>query len=329
MGHKMKQMMKAGVALLLVAVLALAAAGCGKKDSAKEYHIGVMQPMEHPSLDLVYKGFQAGLKEQGYGDKVELDFQNAQGDQSTMNTIAQRFISQKKDLILCIATPAAQAVAAQTKDTPIIGAAITSFTAAGLVKSDEHPGGNVTGVSDMAPVDAQVALITDLLPQAKTVGFLYNSGEANSVVQVGKIKAAVKAKGLKTTEQTVMNSNDVQQAVQALVKKCDVMYSPTDNTIASTMPTVIQAANEAKTPIIVGADSMVDDGGLATAGVDYTELGKRAATMAIKILKGAKPADIPVEVMTKDYHVVINKKEADLFGITIPDTYKDAKLVGE
>jgi len=324
------------LAALLVTGLTGALAGCGNNTattdqngaaSTKIYQIGILQPIEHPSLDTIYTGFKEGLKEQGYADKVKLDFQNAQGDQSTMNTISQRFVADKKDLVLAIATPAAQAVAAQTKDIPVVGAAITSFTAAKLVQSNDHPGGNVTGVSDMAPVDAQVALITDLVPRAKTVGFLYNSGEANSVEQVSLIKKAVEAKGLATTSLTVTNSNDVQQVTQALVQKCDVIYVPTDNTVASAMPTVSQVANAAKIPIIVGADSLVTDGGLATAGVNYTELGKKAAEMAVKILEGAKPADMPVEVMTKEYQIDINKKEADLFGITIPDKYKDANLL--
>jgi len=324
------------LAVALVMGLATALAGCGSATSAakgsssasaKTYQIGILQPIEHPSLDTIYAGFKEGLKEQGYADKVKLDFQNAQGDQSTMNTISQRFVADKKDLVLAIATPAAQAVAAQTTDIPIVGAAITSFTAAKLAASNDHPGGNVTGVSDMAPVDAQVALIMDLVPHAKTVGFLYNSGEANSVEQVSLIKKAVEAKGLKTTELTVTNSNDVQQVTAALVTKCDVIYSPTDNTVASAMPTVAQVANAAKIPVIVGADSMVTDGGLATAGVDYTELGKKAAAMAVKILEGAKPADMPIEVMTKEYQIYINKKQTTFFGITIPDKYKDAKML--
>jgi len=335
MGQKRNRVL----ALALAAALVLAMAGCAQKNSntnttnsnantsTKKYKIGIIQPIEHPSLDTIYKGFQDGLKEQGYGDKVTLDFQNAQGDQSTMNTIAQRFISNKDDVVLAIATPAAQAMAAQTTTIPIVGAAVTSFTAAGLVKSDAAPGGNVTGVSDAAPVDAQVGLITNLVPTAKTVGFLYNSGEANSVAQVAQIKAALKAKGLATVDQTVTNTNDVQQATQALAQKCDIMYSPTDNTVASAMPTVAQVSNTAKIPIIVGADSMVSDGGLATAGVDYLQLGKNAATMAIKILEGSKPATMPIETMTKDYQIYINKKEADLFGITIPAVYKDAKLL--
>ena len=335
MGQKRNRVL----ALALAAALVLAMAGCAQKNSntnttnsnantsTKKYKIGIIQPIEHPSLDTIYKGFQDGLKEQGYGDKVTLDFQNAQGDQSTMNTIAQRFISNKDDVVLAIATPAAQAMAAQTTTIPIVGAAVTSFTAAGLVKSDAAPGGNVTGVSDAAPVDAQVGLITNLVPTAKTVGFLYNSGEANSVAQVAQIKAALKAKGLATVDQTVTNTNDVQQATQALAQKCDIMYSPTDNTVASAMPTVSQVSNAAKIPIIVGADSMVSDGGLATAGVDYLQLGKNAATMAIKILEGSKPATMPIETMTKDYQIYINKKEADLFGITIPAVYKDAKLL--
>ncbi len=322
------------VIVALIAALAVAVIGCGKKTdeakvaaSNKVYQIGVIQPVEHPSLNLIYQGFQDEMKAKGYGDKIKLDYQNAQGDPNTINTIAANFVADKKDLILAIATNPAQACAGQTTTIPIIGAGITSFTDAGLAQSNEAPGANVTGTSDAAPVDTQVALITDLVPHAQTVGFLYSSGESNAVEQVKQMEAAVKKKGLAVVEQTVANSNDVQQATQALVKKCDIVYIPTDNTIASAMPLVIDSTNAAKIPVIPGATAMVEQGGLATAGVDQEALGRVAADMAIEVLEGkGKPATMPIQTLTHDSTIVINTRTAKLLGLTIPKKYASATL---
>jgi putative ABC transport system substrate-binding protein len=289
----------------------------------KVFKIGAVQPVEHPALDEIFNGFKEALAENGYidGKNIEIDYQNGQGDANTLGTIADSFVADKKDLVLAIATGPAQTLASKTTEIPILGAGITSFTVAGLVDSNEAPGGNVTGTSDMAPVPEQIELIQALAPDAKTIGFLYTSSEPNSVEQVGLIRDALEAKGVKTTEVTVVNANDVQQAVQSIVKKCDAIYIPTDNTMAASMSIVSDVANKAKIPVFPGATSMVEEGGLATAGVDYHELGRESGLMAIEILKGADVATMPVRSMTKNNVIEINGATAKLLGITVPEKY--------
>jgi len=293
----------------------------GYNDDQTVFRIGVVQPIEHPALDETFQGFLAEMEARGYveGVNLEIDFQNAQGDSATLSTIADRFVSQDKDLVMSIGTGATQTVSAKTDTIPILGAAITSFVVAELVDSNEVPGGNVTGTSDMAPIEKQVELLLDLVPDAQTVGFIYNSGEANSVEQIGLIRAELESRGISTTEAVVTNTNDVQQAMQSLVRDADVIYTPTDNTIASAMPLVGTISEESGVPVIPGASTMVEEGGLATAGVDYFELGRVTAEMAIDLLHGADPATMPVRVMTDESTIFINGDVADALGITIPE----------
>ncbi|MCL2324085.1 MAG: ABC transporter substrate-binding protein [Actinomycetia bacterium] len=315
-------------AMLIVAML-VSLAGCGTTKSSadttpkKVYKIGAVQIVEHPALDAAYKGFKDELAAQGYkdGDNIQLDFKNAQGDTNTLNTIATQFVGDKKDLILAIATPSAQAVAGQTKTIPIVATAVTDFVSAKLVASNEKPGGNVTGVSDMNPVADQIALGVELVPSAKTVGLAYNSSEGNSIVQINLAKKAIEAKGLKWTEVTVTGANDVQQAIQSLVTKSDFIYLPTDNTMANAMDTIKSVTQTAKIPVICGEPNMVSKGGLATLGIDYEALGHATGKMAIEILKGKNPADMPIQ-FAENPQVVINKDAATALGITIPDKYQ-------
>ena len=326
---------KARYGALALAALMLAGmlAACGKTQTThttqttkkKVYQIGVVQYVEHPALDATYTGFKEELAAKGYkdGDNIKLDFKNAQGDQNTLNTIATQLVGAKKDLILAIATPSAQAVASQTDSIPVVGTAITDYEAAKLVDSNDKPGRNVTGTSDMNPVAEQIKLGKELVPGAKTVGLLYSSSEANSVVQANLAKKAIAQEGMQVKEVTVASVNDVQQAAQALVGKCDYVYIPTDNTLASAMQTVAGVMTPAKLVTITGADTMVDDGGFATMGIDYTDLGKQTADMAIQILEGKKPADMPIE-FTEKTSVTINADLVKAFGITVPEKYADA-----
>ena len=319
-------------ALLAVAMLA-SLAGCGSTTpttssttdtSKKVYNIGIVQIVEHPALDAAYKGFKEELAAKGYkdGDNIKLDYKNAQGDTNTLNTIASQFVGDKKDLILAIATPSAQAVATQTKTIPILGTAITDYVAAKLATSNDAPGSNITGTSDMNPVAKQIDLGLELVPTAKTVGIIYNSSEANSIVQVNIAKQEIAAKGLQEKEVTVTGVNDVQQAITSLCAGCDFIYLPTDNTVASAMQTVAQVADAAKKPVICGEPNMVNGGGTATMGVDYEELGKMTADMAIQILKGAKPATTPIKFATST-PVTINSDAVKALGLTVPDKYKN------
>lgn len=256
--------------------------------------IGVLQLTEHPALDASNKGFVDALDEAGI--TYNIDQQNAQNDQSACQTIAHKLVNDGNDLILAISTPAAQAVAGATDEIPIIGTAITDFASAGLVQSNDKPGKNVTGSSDLTPVADQFDLLVKLLPQAKTVGVLYCTAESNSDVQVKLADQAAANHGLKLVRYSVSSSNEIQQVVESMVGKVDVVYTPTDNTIAAGMTTVTMITNDNKLPTICGEEGMVDNGGLATYGINYEELGKLAGQMAVKILKGeSKPADMAIE----------------------------------
>jgi len=256
--------------------------------------IGVLQLTEHPALDASNKGFVDALDEAGI--TYNIDQQNAQNDQSACQTIAHKLVNDGNDLILAIATPAAQAVAGATDEIPIVGTAITDFASAGLVQSNDKPGKNVTGSSDLTPVADQFDLLVKLLPQAKTVGVLYCTAESNSDVQVKLADQAAANHGLKLVRYSVSSSNEIQQVVESMVGKVDVVYTPTDNTIAAGMTTVTMIANDNKLPTICGEEGMVDNGGLATYGINYEELGKLAGQIAVKILKGeSKPADMAIE----------------------------------
>lgn len=256
--------------------------------------IGVLQLTEHPALDASNKGFVEALDEAGI--TYNIDQQNAQNDQSACQTIAHKLVNDGNNLILAIATPAAQAVAGATDEIPIVGTAITDFASAGLVQSNDKPGKNVTGSSDLTPVADQFDLLVKLLPQAKTVGVLYCTAESNSDVQVKLADQAAANHGLKLVRYSVSSSNEIQQVVESMVGKVDVVYTPTDNTIAAGMTTVTMIANDNKLPTICGEEGMVDNGGLATYGINYEELGKLAGQMAVKILKGeSKPADMAIE----------------------------------
>lgn len=318
-----KKLISVLTALLLVAALAgcttAPAVDAGEKDRLPR--VGIVQLAEHAALDSACEGFIAALAENGFvdGETVEIDLQNAQGDQSNLSTIGERFLGEKVDLILAIATPAAQAMAGKTTEIPILATAVTDYESAKLVNSNAAPGGNVSGTTDMNPIKEQIALIVQLASDTKTIGCIYNGGEDNSVLQAGIAKAEIEALGLGYEEITVTSTNDVQQAMQTLVGKCDAIYIPTDNTLASSMPVVAGVANEAKIPVICGESGMVDNGGLATLGINYYNLGHQTGLMAVRILKeGANIAEMPIESLTEfDYR--INAATAEAIGLKIPD----------
>ena len=259
---------------------------------------------------------------------IKFDRQNAQGDQSNLQTIAQRFVSNKVNLVCAIATPAAQTMANATKDIPIVGTAITDYKVAKLVKDNSQPGTNVTGTTDMNPIDKQLDLLLKIVPKARTIGILYNSSEINSQIQVKKMKELAEAKGLTVREATVSSVNDIQQSAQSLVGQVDAIYVPTDNVIASAMPVLAKITNPAKIPVICGEEGVVKSGALATIGIDYYKLGYQTGLMAAKILKGeAKPQTMPIEKQ-KDMKVTVNEATAKALGLTLPeDVLKGASIV--
>ena len=317
-----KKLISVLTALLLVAALAgcttAPAVDAGEKDRLPR--VGIVQLAEHAALDSACEGFIAALAENGFvdGETVEIDLQNAQGDQSNLSTIGERFLGEKVDLILAIATPAAQAMAGKTTEIPILATAVTDYESAKLVNSNAAPGGNVSGTTDMNPIKEQIALIVQLAPDTKTIGCIYTSSEVNSEIQFKAMKEYAESKGLKVEAATISTVNDIQQAAQSLVGKVDAFYEPTDNIIASAMPTLISVTNPAKKPVICGESNMVKAGGLATYGVDYYQLGKQAGMMAADILEGkAKPADMPIQ-FAANLKAVVNKANAAELGIALP-----------
>lgn len=318
-----------------------ALAGCGDGKAApgstgasgktgSGYKVGVLQLVEHGALDQTNKGFVAALDESGIA--YTIDQQNAQNDQSACQTIASKLVNDGDDLIFAIATPAAQAVAGAVENAgleiPVVGSAITDYAASGLVDSNEEPGGNVTGSSDLTPVADQIELLRQLLPEAKSVGILYCSAESNSTVQVELAEEVLEDAGIAHERYAVSSSNEIQQMVESMVGKVDAIYAPTDNTIAAGMATVSMVANENKLPVIVGCDTMVEDGGLASYSISYYDLGYKAGEMAVKILtEDANPADMPIEYLSSDEcQLIVNQATADALGVDI-SMLEDAQIV--
>ena len=340
--------MKRIAAILLSALMVLSLAACGGAEassaassgsasqesqsssesqsaSGEMLKIGVIQLMEHDSLDQAYQGFVDGLAEAGYvdGENITIDYQNAQGEQANCQTIAEKLVADQSDLVLAIATPAAQAMANATTEIPILVTAVTDPADAKLVESNEHPGGNVTGTSDLTPVAEQIQLLKDLVPDAQTVGLLYNSGEANSQFQMDLARAACEELSLETIDLTVSSTNEIQQVVESAIGKVDVLYTPSDNVIASAVPNVVMVSDPAGIPFIVGVEAMVETGGLATYGINYYNLGKLTATQAVDILEGKSvPADMPIQYLS-DCTLVIDQEKAAALGVTIPQELLD------
>lgn len=289
--------------------------------AAKPLKIGIIQLTQHAALDAACEGFVEGINAAGL--HAEIDVQNAQGEQAICSTIATKFVNDGVDLIMAIATPAAQAAAQATKDIPILVTAVTDPVSAGLVASNDAPGGNVSGTSDMNPVAEQVDLLVKLAPAAKTVGIMYNSSEDNSIIQASMARAALEAKGLTVVELTVSASNEVQAVAQSAIGKVDALYLPTDNLMADTVATISMVATPAGIPIICGESNMVNGGGLATYGISYKQLGLQTAAQAVKILaEGADIAAMPIEFCNADLELTINQDIATQLGITIPADLK-------
>lgn len=334
MYFKSRKMLAVG---MLLSMMAFAAAGCGgdkkaeapKKEEAKVYNVGIVQIVQHEALDDSRKGFIEGMKNKGFveGKNVKYDQQNAQGDQSNLQTIAQRFVNNKVDLICAISTPAAQTMASATKTIPIVGNAITSYETAKLVKSDKKPDTNVTGANDMAPVAAQIDLALKLKPQTKKAGLMFTSSEVNSQIQINMAKDQLKKKGIAFEEGSVNSVNDIQEVARSLISKgVEFIYVPTDNIIASATPALVAIANEAKVPVIAADGILLKMGAAASVNIEFYKLGVVSGEMAGDILLGkSKPQDMPI-ASQKEFNPVINKAQAEKLGIKIPeDLVKFAK----
>ena len=314
---------------VLLGLCGLAAAGiltgCGNSSSdSGKMKVGVVQIVQHPALDSANKGFLDALNEAGLKDKVEIDQQNAQGDQSNLKAIANRYVSGNYNLICAISTPAAQAMANATDKIPIICTAISDYENAKLMKSEKSPDSNITGTHDRGPIDKQVQLIKAIQPNAKRVGIIYNSSEINSVVQARHLKENCQPLGIDVVELTVNSVNDVQQVAEGfLTDKVDAIYVPTDNIIASSIPTLMAVANKGKIPVYGAEVGHVENGVLASESISFYDIGHRAGEMAAEILKGNKTVkDFPVEGADKS-KLYINKSEMETLGIRIPKEVLD------
>ena len=344
-------MKKKLVSMMLVTALTLTAlAGCGSKEeapaetaaqeeteaveeesaeteteaaSAESVSIGVIQYVQHGSLDEAYQGFVDGLAEAGYveGENLTLNFQNASGEVSNCQQICDVFANSDTDLVLAIATPAAQAAVNvfQETEVPVLFTAVTDAVGAGLVESNEAPGKNVTGTLDMPVIADQIAVIKDVLPDASKIAILYTSSEANSEIQAEEAKAAAEALGMEVVIQTSSSSNDIPQVISSVVGSVDAIYIPSDNGFASAMATVNSAAVENQIPVFCAVEAMIQEGGIATTAINYYELGKQTAVQAVRVLNGEAASEIAVETQ-KECALVVNKTFAESVGVEVPET---------
>ena len=323
---KCKKFLAAAAACLMVAGLA----ACGNEPSTpsnpdeKVFQIGIVQLVEHPALDEATRGFKEFLTEK-LGDKVQFSVQNAQGEQTNCTTIVNQFVSSKVDLIMANATNAVKAAREATSDIPVVGTSVTDYVSSGLVASNEAPGANVTGASDMNPVTVQVDLMKTLCPEVKTVGIVINSGEENSAIQAEEAKTAFEAEGFAVKIYSVADTNEIQTVVTAACNEVDAFYEPTDNLIAANVPTMSNITTAAGKPVICGEGGMCESGFLATYAISYYELGRAAGEQAYNILlvNGADPATTPIFFFdVSNLSLVINEENAAELGITIPEELK-------
>lgn len=311
--------MRAGK-VIATAVLAGAALLSSQSIMAKTAKVAVSQIVEHPALDATRQGLLDGLKAKGYeeGKNLEFDYKTAQGNPAIAVQIARQFVGENPDVLVGIATLTAQALVSATKTIPIVFTAVTDPVGAKLVKQLEQPGKNVTGLSDLSPVEQHVELIKEILPNVKSIGVVYNPGEANAVSLMELLKLSAAKHGIKLVEATALKSADVQSATQAIAEKSDVIYALIDNTVASAIEGMIVAANQAKTPVFGAATSYVERGAIASLGFDYYQIGVQTADYVAAILEGKEPGSLDVQV-AKGSDLVINKTAAEQLGITIPE----------
>lgn len=317
----MKKLLSMMMAVLLVAMTVGCTADNSKDGGKGVINIGVIQQMQHGSLDAAYEGFVDGLAEAGYvdGDNIKINYQNASGEPSNYQQICTTFANNNTDMVLAIATNAAQAAVNQFQETdvPVLFTAVTDPVDAGLVESNEAPGKNVTGTSDMPVIADQIAVIKEVLPDAKKLGILYTSSESNSELQANEAKKAAEELGMKVVIQTASSSNDIAQVVASVAGSVDAVYIPSDNAFASAMATVNSTAVENQLPIFCAVEDMIKEGGIATTAVDYYELGKQTAAQAVRILEGEKASEIPVETQ-KEFAFVVNETFAKSVGVEVP-----------
>lgn len=303
-----------------VGAVALAIASLTGTAVAQEKSVAVTAIVEHPALDAVRDGVQAALKEAGYesGKNLKWQYQSAQGNTGTAAQIARKFVGDKPDAIVAIATPSAQAVVAATKTVPVVFSAVTDPVAAKLVPSWEASGTNVTGVSDLLALDKQMDLVKQVVPDAKRVGMVYNPGEANSVVVVKELQKLLPTMGMTLVEAAAPRSVDVSSAARSLVGKVDVIYTSTDNNVVSAYEALVKVGQDAKIPLVASDTDSVKRGAVAAYGINYRDLGEQTGRVVARILKGEAPGSIKPEVSTK-LELFVNPVSAQKQGIELSE----------
>jgi putative ABC transport system substrate-binding protein len=287
---------------------------------ADDVFVAVTAIVEHPALDACRDGVRDELKAAGFeeGKNLKFAYESAQGNPGTAVQIAQKFVGENPTVIVPISTPSAQAVIAATSDIPVVFTAVTDPVGAKLVANAEKPGGNVTGMSDLSPLQKHLDLIRQVVPTAKKIGVPYNPGEANAVTLVNLLKEKAAPMGLKIVEAPAPKSADVQAAAQSLVGKADVIYVPTDNTIVSALEAVIGVGIDNKLPVFAGDTDSVKRGAIAAVGFDYYDVGRQTGKIVVRILKGEKPGDIAVQGV-EITQLFVNPGAAQKMGVTLPE----------
>lgn len=311
--------------LLVATMLVTMLSGCS--DDSDKIVIGINKFADHEALNSAQKGFIDYFKEKGYDeDKIEFVIKDATGDAVIADTIANGYVNDEVDLIFAIATPSAQSSYKVTKgtDIPVVFTAVTDAVDCGIVKSNEKPGGNVTGVSDIAPLEKQLLLIKEFLPNVKSIGMLYYTGEVNGKLQTDQVKELGKKYGIEVKVQGVGSTTEIASAAEQLLNSgVDCIYNITDNTVVSATPAIVSKANEYKKPVFAAEDGKMKNGLLASESINYYELGKQAGAQAYAILVDKKsPKDIPVEA-AKETKLYVNKEVAKKLGITIPSSVNE------
>lgn len=293
--------------------------------------VGILTLMHHPALDQIHKGVIAGLAKEGYkGKKVKIDYQNAQGDQSNLKTMASKLVNENVDVLVGITTPASQALANTTTKIPIVLGAVTDPQGAGLVKNNQHPGGNITGVSDQAPLKRQLQLIKEFMPHLKTLGIIYTSSDSSATTEHALFVKLCKEEHVNLKSYSISNSNDLNQVSEQALSQTDAIFVPTDNTIAGAMQTLVANADAAKKPVFPAVDTMVKDGGVATYSINQYKLGVEGGRLAGQILKGNKKTSNTAIKYIRNGDPTLNLKQAKKLGLHVPDKFlKDAQQNGE
>lgn len=294
------------------------------KENNKVIKIGVLQLLSHTALDTIYKGLEDELSNLGYkvGDNIQIDLQNAQGDQSNLVSMSDKLVSEKNDILVAITTPSALSLSNATKEIPIVMAGITYPVEAGLIKSEQLPGNNITGVSDRTPLKEQLDIMKQILPNIKKIGIIYTASEDNSVKQANDMKKLAEELNIEVISKTVSNTNDIQQVAESVASNVDCIFIPIDNTLASAMPTLINVTDKYKIPVFPSSDSMVIDGGLLALGVDQYKIGVETAKVLVALLNGEKAETKPI-VIANDGIIYLNEEKAKQLNIKIPENIKE------